>query len=272
MTGRSFYHTDDSANEKSRSGKNSSVENGRGELSPSVLTWEGSRANLTIRLVKLTMKGLAASSRSGHRRRQNSRETILLAAERIFADAGLAGARTDAIAAAAGVNKALLYYYFKSKEDLYEAVLEKHFMDFSRRTAEVLARKASARKTLLEFVGMHFDIVSSRARTATLWPRLMLTGGTVVERMMKKYSLPVKGGLVRLIARGIEAGEFRPVDPGHTVISLIALTNFYFLMAPLFGKMANVDLYSPTLLAKRRKEILQFVRYGLFRDPEARCS
>ena len=50
--------------------------------------------------------------------RQNSREAILLAAERIFAESGLAGARTDAIAAAAGVNKALLYYYFKSKSDL----------------------------------------------------------------------------------------------------------------------------------------------------------
>ncbi|MGE5325838.1 MAG: TetR/AcrR family transcriptional regulator [Deltaproteobacteria bacterium] len=210
--------------------------------------------------------------RAAKHRRQNSRETILLAAERVFAGAGLSGARTDAIAAAAGVNKALLYYYFKSKEDLYEAVLEKHFKDFSHRAAEVLARKGSARARLLNFVGMHFDIVSSHARTAQLWPRLMLTGGSAVERMMKKYSLPMKNNLIRLIARGIEEGEFRPVDPGHTVISLLSLTNFYFLMAPLFSKLADVDLYSPALLARRRKEILQFVRYSLFRDPEARWS
>src|SRR5512141_1670303 len=129
-------------------------------LSPYGLTGASPRVNLTIRLVKMAMKAVAASTRSGSRRRQNSREAILLAAERIFAEAGLAGARTDAIAAAAGVNKALLYYYFKSKDDLYEAVLERHFRDFSLRAAEVLARKASARETLLEFVSMHFDTVS----------------------------------------------------------------------------------------------------------------
>jgi TetR/AcrR family transcriptional regulator len=216
------------------------------------------------------MKTPAALARSGPRRRQNSRETILLAAERIFAEAGLAGARTDAIAAAARVNKALLYYYFKSKDDLYEAVLERHFSAFGLRAAEVLARKGPARETLLEFLSMHFDTVSSRARTGKLWPRLMLTGGSVLERLMKKYSLPVKNSLMRLITRGVEDGEFRPVDPGHTVISLLSLTNFYFLMAPLFSKVADVDLYSQSRVAKRKKEILEFVRFGLFRNPEAR--
>jgi len=70
------------------------------------------------------------------RRRARSAETraaILSAAEQVFAKAGLAGARTDDIAAAAGVNKALLYYYFKSKRGLYEAVLDDHFREFNRR-------------------------------------------------------------------------------------------------------------------------------------------
>ena len=53
-----------------------------------------------------------------------TRAAILEAAEGIFAEVGLAGARIDAIAGAAGINKAMLYYYFKSKEGLYRAVLE----------------------------------------------------------------------------------------------------------------------------------------------------
>jgi len=52
-----------------------------------------------------------------------TRAAILAAAERVFARSGLAGARTDLIADEAGVNKALLYYYFQSKEKLYLAVL-----------------------------------------------------------------------------------------------------------------------------------------------------
>jgi AcrR family transcriptional regulator len=50
-----------------------------------------------------------------------TRTAILAAAERIFADGGLEGARMDAIAVKAGVNKALLYYYFRGKEELYAA-------------------------------------------------------------------------------------------------------------------------------------------------------
>ena len=60
-------------------------------------------------------------------RSAETRAAILAAAEEEFARAGLAGARTDAIAAQAGVNKALLYYYFDSKEALYAAVVEDHF-------------------------------------------------------------------------------------------------------------------------------------------------
>src|ERR1035438_1124525 len=87
------------------------------------------------------------------------RQAILSAAERIFATAGLAGARTDEIAAAAGVNKALLYYYFQSKEHLYEAVVEDHFREFNRRALEILEAPGSARAILLRYVGMHFDFI-----------------------------------------------------------------------------------------------------------------
>ncbi len=215
------------------------------------------------------MKAHARKARVRGHSLLSSREALLSAAERIFAEVGLEGARTDAIAAAAGVNKALLYYYFKSKEDLYEAVLENHLQDFHRRAMEVLSRKGSACSKLLDFVSMHFDVVCSRASIARLWPRLMLSSGGVLERLMKKYSLPMKQELIRLISQGIETGEFRNVDPGHAVISLVALTNFYFLMAPLFSRVAEVDMYSPAQLARRKKEILELVRYGLFRRPEA---
>lgn len=84
--------------------------------------------------------------RGRQERSAETRTAILGAAERVFAKSGLAGARIDAIAAAAGVNKALLYYYFKSKEDLYETVVENHFSEFNRQALEVLmARDRQAR-------------------------------------------------------------------------------------------------------------------------------
>src|SRR5580658_5120847 len=90
-----------------------------------------------------------AKRRTQEARSDQSRSKILAAAERAFARHGLAGARTDGIAAEAGVNKALLYYYFKSKESLYEAVIERHLSDFNLAALEILLARGSARDLLL---------------------------------------------------------------------------------------------------------------------------
>src|SRR5258708_18267071 len=96
-----------------------------------------------------------------------ARAAILAAAERQFAKAGLAGARTEEIAAEAGVNKALLYYYFESKEHLYEAVIEDHFREFNRQALEVLKGPGPARSVLMQYVSLHFDFISARHRYAS---------------------------------------------------------------------------------------------------------
>src|SRR5215469_2886002 len=83
-------------------------------------------------------KRVSTIGRRRQERSQRSRAAILAAAERLFAASGLDGTRTETIAAEAGVNKALLYYYFKSKDALYEAVLENYVSEFFDRAATVL--------------------------------------------------------------------------------------------------------------------------------------
>src|SRR5580704_1607504 len=90
--------------------------------------------------------------RSQETRRDESRSKILAAAERVFARDGLAGARTDAIATEAGVNKALLFYYFKDKEKLYEAVIEGHLREFNDQALAVLNDRGPAGPLLLRYV------------------------------------------------------------------------------------------------------------------------
>src|SRR5580693_4813702 len=119
-----------------------------------------------------------------------ARERILDAALRIFSVDGLAGARTEAIAAAAGVNKALLYYYFKSKESLYEAVVEDHFAEFNRQALEVLTAPGPARTILLRYVSLHFDFISARHRYASLHQQTVMAGGKFAKRLVQKYFRP----------------------------------------------------------------------------------
>jgi len=59
------------------------------------------------------------------------------------------------------------------------------------------------------------------------------------------------------------------VSPQHTMISLAALTGFYFVMAPVARTVLRFDPYDDEQLRRRREEVLEFIRHGLFRNPEA---
>src|SRR5580704_5033061 len=132
-------------------------------------------------------------------RSKETRAAILSAAGKIFAKSGLAGARTDTIAAAAGVNKALLYYYFKSKEGLYEAVLEDHFCEFNRQAMEVLNAPGPAQTVLLRYVSLHVDFISARHQSAPLFQQLTMTGGKFLEGLIRKYFMARGEALGKLI-------------------------------------------------------------------------
>src|SRR5271167_4096059 len=106
------------------------------------------------------MKG--KNSRLGTRGRpEESRATILKAAVAEFSEHGIAGARTDAIARAARVNKALLYYHFKDKETLYGAVLDDAFSGLKATVFRVLDGDLPTREKMMAYVGAYFDFIAS---------------------------------------------------------------------------------------------------------------
>src|SRR5215467_8008641 len=101
---------------------------------------------------------------------EKTRAAILHAALEEFAHEGVAGARTDEIARNAGVNKALLYYYFKDKEGLYAAVLEHVFVGVFTQVMAALERTdLNPREKLLPYVQTHFDAMGN----SPLFPRVL---------------------------------------------------------------------------------------------------
>ena len=218
------------------------------------------------------MSSQRLQSRKQSARRAETRAAILAAAADAFAQDGLAGARTDAIAAAAGVNKAMLYYYFQSKSRLFAAVVEDHFEEFNRRAMAVLTKPGSARAVLLEYVALHFDFISTRRRYASLYHQMMTSGGPALERLVRTYFVPRGEAIDRVLQRGMRAGEFRRADLRHTAISIVALIVFYFSAARVLELLGQADAYSDKNLKQRKREVLDFIRFGLFRDPAAPLS
>ncbi len=209
------------------------------------------------------------SAHARHRDSVETRATILKAAEQVYAEYGLAGARTDAIAAAAGVNKALLYYYFKSKDGLYQAVVGSQVREFQQQAREVLSAKGPAGPILLSYVSSHFDFNGTHPHYPRIFQRMMMEGDRALERMIREHSVPLMNLLMAVLERGMKSGEFRRMDKGHIIVSIGGLTVHYFNIAPAFRVITGQDPYSKSNLATRKAEVLKFIRYALFRHPEA---
>src|SRR6202158_1827896 len=199
---------------------------------------------------------------------EESRAAILKAAVAEFAEHGIAGARTDAIARAARVNKALLYYYFKDKDALYEAVLDRVFSGMRARVMPVLESKLPPRQKMLEYLGAYFDYIAANPR----FPRVVQAewmragaGRPRLQRVAKEYFRPIFRKLADLLREGIEAEEFRAVNPMDFLPSVVGVIIFYFGAAPLMKTLLKVDPLSLQRIRERRAFVLDFISAALFR-------
>lgn len=211
------------------------------------------------------------SSRMGSRGQpEESRAAILQAAAQEFAEHGIAGARTDAIAREARVNKALLYYYFKDKETLYGAVLDHAFTGMKSSVFRVLDSDLAPREKILAYVGAYFDFIASNQIYPKLMQREMMRareGNSVhIDRLVKTYFQPIYRRVGALLHEGIAEGEFRKVDPAHFVPSMISMIVFYFSSAPVMRRIVRFDPLTPRRIAERRAAVLDFVSAALFQS------
>src|SRR5205814_10246005 len=193
---------------------------------------------------------------------EQSRAAILKAAVREFARDGVAGARTDAIARSAGVNKALLYYYFKDKEALYQAVLDEVFSGVRAAIQNAVSQALRPRERLAAYVCAHFDYIASNP----LYPRIVhaefLRAGrdpSRLQRIAKQYFQPVFVNLAALLKEGEQCGDFRAVNPVHFIPSMISGIVFYFITASIMTVVMGVDPMLPEYVAKRRWSALAFI-------------
>jgi len=199
---------------------------------------------------------------------EESRAAILQAAAREFAEQGIAGARTDAIAREAGVNKALLYYYFEDKETLYGAVLDNAFSGLKNTVFKVLDSDLPPKDKILAYVGAYFDFIASNQLYPRLMQREMMRAregeSQHIEKLVKEYIQPIFARVNRVLQEGIAQGEFRPVKTEHFVPSMVAMIVFYFSSAPMMQKIVGFNPLSPPRIAERRAAVLDFISAALF--------
>jgi AcrR family transcriptional regulator len=198
-------------------------------------------------------------------RRRNAERTkaeILAAATREFSERGLNGARVDRIAARTRTNKRMIYYYFRSKQQLFLTVLENAYR--SIREAERQLRlddqpPVDAMRQLVEFTCDYH------------WQHPELSKLVTIENIQKakhlKRSASITGVNVsivdttaKVLRRGEDEGVFREgVDPVRLHLTISALPIFQLTNRYTFGTTHNLDMGSAEALATRRREIVDII-------------
>jgi TetR/AcrR family transcriptional regulator len=211
-------------------------------------------------------------ARTQAERADQTRARILDAAVRQFSANGLAGARTEQIAEEAGVNKALLYYYFKSKEELYAAALEAVIESVRADSVSVLEAEISAGERIVQIVLRNFDRSYSHPAMRSLMQQEMVRLHQGEENrlasMTERFFRPLWLMVDKVIEDGIAAGELIAVDPIQMRHATLGANLLYFLTAPLSHLVYGTDPLERGALEFRRQKAVEFLGQAIFIDRE----
>ena len=198
------------------------------------------------------------------------RERILRAALSEFSQHGMAGARTESIAEAAGVNKALLYYYFHSKAGLYAAALDATAAQMLQSALHSLRNEGSAGERLLRAALNHFDNIASQHEYRQLMnqelARLRKGGDSEVHSPLEQIFRVIMNKMRLVLAEGMKSGELIRTDWTQAIYAILGANVFYFLSAPIMRRVAGFDPSEAKEIRQRRKSALLFLGASLFTD------
>jgi TetR/AcrR family transcriptional regulator len=164
-----------------------------------------------------------------------ARDTLLDAAERLFARTGFAATTIKDIATEAGLNSALLYYYFANKEDLYHAVLRRRITGLAADVGQALLGPATPSDAIRRFVQAYVGFLLLHPELPALMQREVLDHAAA-------HALPEiqanAGAMLRrfadIIRHGQELGHFRDdVDPVQVVVSILGQVIYAFMAQPI---------------------------------------
>jgi TetR/AcrR family transcriptional regulator len=163
-----------------------------------------------------------------------TRDKILEAARTEFAGQGLAGARVDLIARRAGVNKAMIYYHFRSKEKLYQAVIDEHLTVIADFLQKNIISEAPAEDIFLKVAEFINNLFENRRNFMPIMLREMADGGDRIKNAMTRLisDKGIAAKIKKMIESGIKAGRFRKINSRQAMISFLGMNIFYLLAAP----------------------------------------
>jgi AcrR family transcriptional regulator len=194
----------------------------------------------------MTSAARIGSRRARRRDAAATRDALLAAGTELFAERGYDGVPVWAVAQKAGVNKAMINYHFGGKRKLYRAIVRATFGEMVASVERLAESSRPAPEVLRELIAAMGEIATRRhPHFCSMMLREVVAGGTHLDPELIDKPARILGAVQRIVARGVSDGDFRPVDPLLTHLSLVGSLVFFFATAR----------FRERVLAKRRPAI-----------------
>jgi TetR/AcrR family transcriptional regulator len=185
--------------------------------------------------------------------KDNTQEKILAAAKKVFQAKGMAGARMQDIADQAGINKALLHYYFRNKEKLFAVIFKEGAAQFFPKIMAVIEADLSLSEKIGYFCRAYIDLFMENPYL----PLFVLNEvnkqpDRIVKQMWKNRQSPYER-FALLIEQEIKKENIRPVHPAQLFINMLSMCIFPFVAKPLWMAASGMDESSFALFMEQRK-------------------
>ena len=194
--------------------------------------------------------------------RVGSQDAILAAAEIIFAERGYDGATTAGIAAAAGLPKANIHYYFATKQQLYRQVIGRvleAWLDAARAFDEV----DSAEEALSRYIGAKMDLARERPHGSRVFAKEIMSGAPVAQAFLEHTLKPWIDERSAVVERWIRQGQLRPIAPRTLFFMIWATTQHYADFAHQIATLNDGAPLSDAAFATAKAEVIAIILGGV---------
>jgi TetR/AcrR family transcriptional regulator len=198
----------------------------------------------------------------------DTRNKILEVAEKEFATCGYSGAHLQAIAEQVGVQKTALYYYFRSKSALYNAVLRNMLETLRDTVNRGLRSDGSAEQRLESLLGDLNDLLAERRNYSKILFRMFVDRSPFDLQAAQPLVQEIITSLLRFYREGVDAGRFRRISSRHFFMSVMGTVFFHYASDAFAAGVLGVDdVFTRNVVAWRRKELHELVAYGVLVRP-----
>jgi len=192
-------------------------------------------------------------------------ERIIRAAEEVFTAKGKSGARMKEIAGRAGINQALLHYYFRSKDKLFEEVFERVVGRVFPGVFTILGEEIPFFEKIEKFIHAYMDAIEAHPELPmfiikALGDKPDRLAETIISSFRQQRFDPVES-IRKDVESEIEAGRMIEIDPRHLMVNIISISVFPFIARPMISRIAfpkDADRYDG-FLDERKKHVPKFI-------------